>query len=427
MPPRSMNHRADDSVQGAGEFSPPCITQNQSGSRVAVIGAAPREQPAAPTQLLRVRSGWGVRAYLLAVVISSLLPLALFAGYLSYDSSQSQRETLRTSILSTTRALAVAVDEHIRVRREMLEALARSDALRAGDLAGFHDEMVRLSQLLGGTIITLVRPDGSRALFSSLPAGATVPGTSNQDLVHRVFESGQPQVSDVFVGAVTKTPLAVIAVPVRRGGSVVYSLQLTLNADDFIRLLSAHHLPDAWISGIVDRTGRFLARVPENERRVGQLASKGWQATIRSRPHESWDRFQTLEGQAVYNGHTQAREFGFIVGIGVPAAVIEAPLQRSLWRLLIGGCVVVALGAAIAALVARRLTDGLQRVAAAAEQVPMGQCEAPPRSNVREVDQIATALTESAQTILRRTEERDRADRVTRQTADELRRVNEMS
>ena len=43
----------------------------------------------------------------------------------------------------------------------------------------------------------------------------------------------------------------------------------------------------------------------------------------------------------------------------------------------------------------------------------------------REVDQIATALTESAQTILRRTEERDRADRVTRQTADELRRVNE--
>src|SRR5215469_16285729 len=157
------------------------------------------------------RAGQGVRTYLLAVVISSLLPLALFAGYLSYDSSQSQRETIRTSILSTTRALAVAVDEHIRVRREMLEQLGRSQALRSGDLIGFHAEMVRLSQLLGGTIITLVRPDGSRALFSTLPPGASVPGTSNLDLVRQVFDSGQPQVSEVFVGAVVQRPLAVLA------------------------------------------------------------------------------------------------------------------------------------------------------------------------------------------------------------------------
>jgi len=113
------------------------------------------------------RRGWGVRSYLLAVVLSSLLPLAIFAGYLSYDGAQSQLATIRTSIISTTRALAVAVDEHIGVRRDMLEELARSERLRAGDLAGFHAEMVNLSRLLGGTIITLVRPDGTRALSAA--------------------------------------------------------------------------------------------------------------------------------------------------------------------------------------------------------------------------------------------------------------------
>ena len=223
------------------------------------------------------RRGWGVRSYLLAVVLSSLLPLAIFAGYLSYDSAQSQLATIRTSIISTTRALAVAIDEHIGVRRDMLEELARSERLRAGDLAGFHAEMVNLSRLLGGTIITLVRPDGTRALFSSLPADAVVPGTSNTDVVRRVFETGQPQVSDVFVGAITQIPLAVIAVPVRIGDAVAYSLNLTLNADDFIRLLRAHHLPDTWLSGIVDQHGRFLARVPDNEaswpRRAGRPRS----------------------------------------------------------------------------------------------------------------------------------------------------------
>jgi signal transduction histidine kinase len=67
----------------------------------------------------------------------------------------------------------------------------------------------------------------------------------------------------------------------------------------------------------------------------------------------------------------------------------------------------------------------LQRVAIAAVQVPVGHCDAPQPTKVREIDQIATALTASAQTILRRTEERDQADRAMRETADELRRLNE--
>ena len=362
---------------------------------------------------------------MLAVVLSSLLPLALFAAYLSYDSSRGQLETIRTSILSTTRALAVAVDDHIRVRREMLEVLARSEKLRAGDLRGFHAEMVNLSQLLQGAIITLVRADGTRALFSSLPADVVVPGLSNADLVRRVFETGEPQISDVFIGAITQVPLAVIAVPIKIDNAVKYSLHLTLDPADFIRLLSAHHLPDSWLSGIVDQNGRFLARVPDNDKRVGKLASEGWRTAIRIAPEEMWSRFDALEGQPVYNGHSRAHESGFIVGIGVPASIIEAPLHQSLWHLAIGGCVVVGLGTLIAALVSRRLANGLQRVAVAAEQVPSGHCEAPAPSGVKEIDQIAVALAESAQTILERTGERDRSDRAMRQAADALRNLNE--
>ena len=371
------------------------------------------------------RSGWGIKAYLLALVLSSLLPLTVFASYVSYQTSQGQLETIKTSIISTTRALAVAVDKHIRVRRQMLEELARSEKLRVGDLAGFHPEMVGLSRLLQGTIITLVRPDGTRALFSSLPAGAIVPGKSDPDLVRRVFDTGMPQVSNVFVGAMTHAPIAAIAVPVRIDGAVEYSLNLTLDPEDFIRLLNAHHLPNAWLSAIVDRNGRFLARVPDNAKRVGTLASDGWRAAIRGAPDEAWDHFDTLGGESVYSGHSRARESGFIVGIGVPASVIEGPSHRSLWNLLIGGCVVAGLGTIIAALMSRRLANGLRKVAAAAEQVPMGRCEAPQATRVAEIDQITAALTASAQIILERTEQRDRADRVMRQTADELRHLNE--
>jgi signal transduction histidine kinase len=385
----------------------------------------PLERP--DTRSIRRRAGWGVRRYLLLVVLSSLLPLAAFAAYLSYDSSQAQVATIRTSVLSTTRALAVAVDEHIRMRRAMLEQLARSPTLQAGDLVGFHAEMVHLSRLLGGPIITLVRPDATRELFTELPPGVAVPGSSQPDLVRRVFETGQTQLSDVFIGSILREPIAVLAAPVKRDGKVIWSLQLALRAQEFGRLLDPKLLPPSWLSGIVDRQGRFLARVPDNDRRVGQLASESWRAAIKARPDESWDRFASLEGEEVYNGHARAPQSGYIIGIGVPANIIDAPLRRSLWRLLIGGCVVVALGTLIAGLVARRVTDGLQDVAAAAEQVPMGQC-APPRftGGVREIDQISSALVTSAQTILRRTNELNHLNetleqRVVSETAERMR------
>jgi signal transduction histidine kinase len=244
--------------------------------------------------------------------------------------------------------------------------------------------------------------------------------------VRRVFETGQPQLSDVFLSAVTREPIAVLAVPVKRDGRVIWSLQLGMRNQEFSQLLTEHLLPPGWLGGIVDRQGRFLARVPDNERRVGQLASEGWRATIRVRPDESWDRFESLEGDAVYNGHAQAPQSGYIVGIGIPASIIDAPLNHSLWRLLIGGCVVVAIGTLIALLVARRVTDGLRNVAAAAGQVPMGHCDAPRSTGVREIDQIASALVESAQTILRRTDELNHLNetleqRVANETADRLR------
>jgi signal transduction histidine kinase len=234
-----------------------------------------------------------------------------------------------------------------------------------------------------------------------------------------------PQVSDVFIGAMNKEPIAVMAVPVKVDGAVAYSLNLTLDPGDFIRLLNAHHLPVDWLIGIVDRQGRFLAREPDNGKRVGTLASEGWRAAIRAAPNEAWNHFDALEGGSVYNAHSRAHESGFIVGIGIPASVIDGPLYRSLRNLLVGGFVVVGLGTLIAVMVSRRLANGLRKVATAAEQVPMGRCEAPQTTWVLEIDQITTALVASARMILQRTEQRDQADWVMRQTADELQHVNE--
>ena len=110
---------------------------------------------------------------------------------------------------------------------------------------------------------------------------------------------GSPQLSDVFLSYTTREPIAVLAVPVKRDGKVIWSLQLAMRNQEFGQLLNEHLLPPGWLSGIVDRQGRFLARVPDNDRRIGHLASDGWRAAIQDRPDESWDRFASLEGDSV--------------------------------------------------------------------------------------------------------------------------------
>ena len=233
-----------------------------------------------------------------------------------------------------------------------------------------------------------------------------------------------PQVSDVVFGAMTNRPIAVLAVPVKVDGAVAYSLNLTLDPGDFI---------GSWMLTICQPIGSVRSSIGRGAIGAGAGSRRARRQTgfervagsIRAAPGEAWSHFDSLEGESVYNGHSRAHESALIVGIGIPASVIEGLLNRSLRNLLIGGSVVVGLGTLIAALVSRRLANGLRKVAAAAEQVPMGRCEAPRTTWVAEIDQITAALVASARIILQRTEQRDQADRVMRQTAEELRRVNE--
>ena len=129
--------------------------------------------------------------------------------------------------------------------------------------------------LLQGTIITLVRQDGTRALFSELPPAQRYRDGPTPIWCNACSRPARRRCRMCSRARSSRVPLAVIAVPIKSGNAVIYSLHLTLRVGDFSQLLSAHHCPSTWLSGIVDRHGRFLARVPDNEKRAGQLASQG--------------------------------------------------------------------------------------------------------------------------------------------------------
>src|SRR3546814_13059158 len=67
------------------------------------------------------------------------------------------------------------------------------------------------------------------------PAGMPLPPRKSLDSLRRVFQTGQPVLSDLFTGALTDTPVVALEVPVkRRDGTVVYDLVLNPTPHAFL-------------------------------------------------------------------------------------------------------------------------------------------------------------------------------------------------
>ena len=101
-----------------------------------------------------------------------------------------------------------------------------------------------------------------------------LPPTSDPETARRVFETKQRQVSDVFVGVVSRRPVINVEVPVWQGETVRYVLIMVLDATRFEQVLKEQRLEEGWITGITDRKGIILARSERHADFVGKPLPK---------------------------------------------------------------------------------------------------------------------------------------------------------
>ncbi|MBV8537283.1 MAG: histidine kinase, partial [Alphaproteobacteria bacterium] len=74
------------------------------------------------------------------LVIGCILPAALVAGALIFESYQRERASMERDMVSTARALMQAVDADLEGIQQILQALAVSRTLQTGDLKDFYAE-----------------------------------------------------------------------------------------------------------------------------------------------------------------------------------------------------------------------------------------------------------------------------------------------
>ena len=289
-----------------------------------------------------------VRSKLLMVVLACLLPSLAGVGLLISHFYERERAQLERNAIQTTRILSAAVDRDLSIGGNVARALATSHYIVINDLAGFHREAKSLLQDdFPGFNFVLSDETGQQIVNTSRPFGEPLPHHGNPDQLRRVFESGRPVISDLYIGGVMKRPLISIDVPVWRDSKVIYDLSVGFLPERLGRILTEQGLPPDRIVAVFDTQGVTVARTRSPEQFVGRKGTADLIQQIQ-KSTEGVIESVTLEGIPVITAFHRSATTGWAVGMGTPRARILTELLHTVSFITVIVIVLFAFGFATA-------------------------------------------------------------------------------
>ncbi len=322
------------------------------------------------------------------------MPLLVFnlgSQYLQYRDAVAAtgRQTLELA-----RSITQLVEQELQARMVALQVLATSPALRGNDIATFRSQaQAVIAQQFPGSNLILLREDGQQVMNTLVRLDAPLPVRPNLESMRRVFATGSPAVSDVYMGAVGPRLVVAIDVPVRReDGSVAYVLSTNPALDDFAAILRRQRPLEGWLVSVYDRRGVNVARTLNPERFVGTLAGSdllGYMQAAREGIFENVSR----EGIGLVSAFSHSTKFGWAVAIGVPRVQLLAPALSAATRTLAAGGILLALSLALALLVARQITGPMAALRRLAAKGDGAAAAVTGSTGLREADEVVRALT----------------------------------
>ncbi|MES2263238.1 MAG: diguanylate cyclase [Pseudomonadota bacterium] len=270
-----------------------------------------------------------IRTMLARLVLACVLPAVLGLGLLLAHFYERGRAQISRDTVLTVRALALAVDRDLNGGKLAALALATSPNLATNDLAAFHAQAKSLlNDDFPGFNFALCNQAGQQLVNTTRPFRPGEYGQCNVEQVRRIFDSGRPAVSDVFVGNAMRRPLVAIHVPVWRDGKVAYSLAVGFLPKRLGTILSEQRLPADRIVSIFDTRGVIVAHSHEQQL-VGKKVSAALLARVRDIP-EGEVETSTPEGTPVYSVFSRSPASGWTVTIDVPRTTVLAELLYSI-------------------------------------------------------------------------------------------------
>lgn len=365
--------------------------------------SAPASHPkkgAWPTLSLREHLGVWTLVVALPLIVVSFFMLGQFAD--------SQREGGRGFLLAATRSLADAVENELDKYFVVSNVLSQSISSRDGDLQEFEKTASEVLRTLPEASFAIAAPDG-KLLFDAEPRlGAKLRSAQGSALSERAFASQAPVLSDLEFDPDSHVPVVTLATPIFKDHKPLYIVTIAFPPHDFSELLRSQKYPDGWIIAIVDSQGRFIAREPALDARIGGLASASFRSQMQGQPESVEDR-TSLEGEAVVSAFRRI-DYDWAVGMAVRQGLLEQPLSQALLALglLAAGSLAASFG--LSFLANRRLSYGVRSLQKAANDIGEDKPVVSKPTGVREFDQLSLAFAEASSLLRERAVQRQIAE-----------------
>lgn len=360
-----------------------------------------------------------LRSHLVVLVLTLLVPMVVFATITIATIGLQQRAAVRQGTLETTRALMSAVDQNLDSTIATIAALATLRSLDRADLREFYADARRaLASQPQWLTIALYEPDGQQLLNLLRPLGSKLPAVAERRSFDLVLTSRRPAIGDVVKSPLSDTHVFAVRTPVLRNGAVVYVLTAVVKPGSLVEVLARQRLPTDSVATIFDHSKQIVARTKNLEQFLGRPVSAEFAVLLDAEGTEGWAVTTTLEGVPVHTAFNRSRVNSWGVGLGIPRAEVEAPLQRWLITTIGGGLAFIAVALLLAVVVSRRITGPILALSSAARAFGEGgEVPAQPSGGVTEIRDMHQVFMEAAGLVQRRAAEAARAEEAARRLA----------
>ena len=356
--------------------------------------------------LARIRQrGFSTQVYLVALVIALIGPGLIFTAILLVRYAATERARFEQDSREIVRGIALSVDRDTAGLVSVLQTLATSPRLKDNEFENF-DAQARLVRDAIGLDILLRRPDGQQVVNTAVPRAAPLPRSALP--IDRELATGtqRAMVSGFLKGMQHRDATYAVAVPVLGDGSVTHILSFTVPISRLEGLVGREAVA-GWTTGLSDREGLVLARVPTLESIIGtpRLATLRQHQTATPGVWEGKDR----QLKPVTVVEARSRLTGWTATAIIPQALVEARLRNWIWAFCGFGLLVLATSSILAVHLWSRVSRPLRRLAATGPALARG--EAIPRitSPIHEIRRLGDVLADASLRLRTRSDERDRA------------------
>ena len=363
------------------------------------------------------RAASTVRRRLLLMALSLVVPAMVFMALLARAEFADSRARYERQLVATTRALALATDRQLGQGQSILQTLAVSPALIAGDIPAFERQARAAVRGGDGWIVLL---DEQRQLINTkLPPGAPLPASKMPDYRWESVRSGHTTVSNLVLREGPDQAFVAIDMPVIVDGQL-HSLAYVQSPEAFSSIFVGQHIPVTWTASIIDRSFSLVARSHDQDRFLGRKASQGMRSAM-AHQNDGVVLSRTLDGVRTLSAFSRSPISGWAFIVGVPRAELSRANWASVGLLTLFGVVLLTIGVAVAMVFSRDISVAVRGLAVDARAVVAGEVIAPGRDDsLREIAEVRIVLHDAAAQLRAREAEEERAHQRQRLMINEL-------